>query len=78
MAEQKECKCCEEKATIVCFDCKDFYCDNCFNFMHKKAKNKIHKKAEINQVLPIEINCSKHKEYQIIYFCLKDKGKNNF
>jgi hypothetical protein len=46
--------------------------------MHKKAKNKNHKKVEINQVLPIEINCSKHEGYQIISFCLKDKGKNIF
>jgi hypothetical protein len=72
---QKVCVICEEDANIVCFDCKDYYCDSCFNFMHKKEKSKNHKKAEISPILPIEINCLKHQGYQIVSFCLDDKGK---
>ena len=71
---QKLCISCEEDATIVCFDCKNYYCESCFSFFHKKAKNKNHKRAEISSVLPIEINCLKHQGYQIISFCLTDKG----
>jgi hypothetical protein len=73
--EQKQCVVCEESATFVCFDCKNYYCEDCFNCMHKKEKSKYHKKAEISPILPIEINCLKHQGYQIVSFCLNDKGK---
>ena len=71
----KECVSCEEVATIVCFDCKNYYCEDCFNLMHKKKKTSKHKKEKISPILPIEINCLKHQGYQIVSFCLDDKGK---
>jgi hypothetical protein len=71
----KECVSCEEGATIVCFDCKNYYCEDCFNLMHKKKKSSKHKNEAISPILPIGINCLKHQGYQIVSFCLDDKGK---
>ena len=74
----KECINCEEVATIVCFDCKNYFCEDCFNSMHKKKKSLKHRKEKISPTIPIEINCLKHQGYQIISFCLDDKGKYIF
>ena len=76
MDKKKECEYCEEVATFVCFDCKNYYCEDCFSKIHNKKKSVKHKYEKINLILPIEINCSKHQNYQITSFCLDDKGKN--
>ena len=75
MEGKKECGYCEEVATIVCFDCKNYFCEDCFKSMHQKKKSSKHINEKISPILPIEINCLKHEKYQIVSFCLNDKGK---
>ena len=77
MDKKKECGYCEEVAAFVCFDCKNYFCEECFTKIHDKKKSSKHKYEKINLILPIEINCLKHQDYQITSFCLDDKGKKN-
>jgi hypothetical protein len=75
MNEERKCELCQEKATILCFDCSFYLCGICSKFLHDKKANQEHKKEDIDPFVSIDIKCSIHPKYHMNLFCVNEKSK---
>jgi hypothetical protein len=63
---------CELEGEFLCEECHEIFCENCFQNRHQSEARKNHVKIELNE--PVKsLNCSKHKNEKIKFYCMKDK-----